>query len=64
MVQVAVERAPPGYPGEIDGKRSNKAQLEAAMKPVVEFQRKYNVHIYIGEFSAIRWRRTAVPAAT
>ena len=24
-------------------------------KPVVEFQRKYGVHIYIGEFSAIRW---------
>ena len=43
------------YPGEIDGKRWDKAQLEAALKPVVEFQRKYNVHIYIGEFSAIRW---------
>ena len=22
---------------------------------MVDFQRKYNVHIYIGEFSAIRW---------
>ena len=43
------------YPGEIDGKRWDKAQLEAALKPVVEFQRKYGVHIYIGEFSAIRW---------
>jgi hypothetical protein len=43
------------YPGEIDGKRWDKAQLEAALRPVVEFQRKYNVHIYIGEFSAIRW---------
>jgi len=43
------------YPGEIDGKRWDKAQLEAALKPVVEFQQKYNVHIYIGEFSAIRW---------
>ena len=37
-------------PGEIEGKRWDKAQLEAALKPVVEFQRKYNVHIYIGEF--------------
>ncbi len=43
------------YPGEIEGKRWDKAQLEAALKPVVEFQRKYGVHIYIGEFSAIRW---------
>jgi endoglucanase len=25
------------------------------LKQVAEFQRKYNVHIYIGEFSAIRW---------
>ena len=43
------------YPGQIDGKPWDKAQLEAALKPVVEFQRKYGVHIYIGEFSAIRW---------
>ena len=43
------------YPGEIEGKRWDKAQLEAALKPVVEFQRQYNVHVYIGEFSAIRW---------
>ena len=43
------------YPGEIEGKRWDKAQLEAALAPVVEFQRKYGVHIYIGEFSAIRW---------
>ena len=25
------------------------------LKPVVDFQRKYGVHVYIGEFSAIRW---------
>jgi hypothetical protein len=43
------------YPGEIEGKRWDKAQIEAALKPVVDFQRKYNVHMYIGEFSAIRW---------
>ena len=43
------------YPGEIDGKQWDKTQLEAALKPVVEFQRSYGVHIYIGEFSAIRW---------
>jgi arabinogalactan endo-1,4-beta-galactosidase len=43
------------YPGEIEGKRWDKAQLETALRPAIEFQRKYNVHIYVGEFSAIRW---------
>ena len=43
------------YPGEIDGKQWDKTALEAALKPVVDFQRRYGVHIYIGEFSAIRW---------
>lgn len=43
------------YPGEIDGKRWDKTALEAALQPVVEFQQRYGVHIYIGEFSAIRW---------
>jgi hypothetical protein len=43
------------YPGEIDGKMWDKAQLELALKPVVDFQKNYGVHIYIGEFSAIRW---------
>jgi endoglucanase len=43
------------YPGQIDGVQWDKAQLEAALRPAVEFQRTYGVHIYIGEFSAIRW---------
>lgn len=43
------------YPGEIDGKYWDKAQLAAALKPAIDFQKNYNVHIYIGEFSAIRW---------
>lgn len=43
------------YPGPIKGEMWDKARLEKALAPVVEFQRKYNVHIYIGEFSAIRW---------
>ena len=43
------------YPGEIQGKVWNKAELERALQPAVDFQRRYNVHIYIGEFSAIRW---------
>jgi len=43
------------YPGLIEGKPWDKAQLEAALRPVVEFQKAYGVQIYIGEFSAIRW---------
>jgi hypothetical protein len=43
------------YPGVIDGTQWDKAALEAALKPVVEFQQAYGVRIYIGEFSAIRW---------
>jgi len=43
------------YPGEIEGKHWDKAQLEAALKPAIDFQKTYGVHIYIGEFSAIRW---------
>lgn len=43
------------YPGIIEGKRWDKAQLEAALQPVIDFQRTYGAHIYIGEFSAIRW---------
>lgn len=43
------------YPGEIARKHWDKAALEAALRPVVEFQQRYGVHIYIGEFSAIRW---------
>ncbi len=43
------------YPGEIDGKYWDKHALEETLRPVIEFQRAWNVHIYVGEFSAIRW---------
>ncbi|HBC88666.1 MAG TPA: hypothetical protein DCZ94_17110 [Lentisphaeria bacterium] len=43
------------YPGMIDGKMWDKAELERNLKPVIDFQKKYGVHIYVGEFSAIRW---------
>lgn len=43
------------YPGEIDGRKWDKDQLRRALRPVIEFQRDYGAHIYIGEFSAIRW---------
>lgn len=46
---------PVAYPGVIEGKLWDKAALERALAPVVNFQKNFNVHIYMGEFSAIRW---------
>jgi len=43
------------YPGEIGGVKWDKEQLRKVLAPVREFQLAYNVHIYCGEFSAIRW---------
>jgi hypothetical protein len=43
------------YPGEIGGSHWDKTRLRAVLAPVREFQLAYNVHIYVGEFSAIRW---------
>jgi endoglucanase len=43
------------YPGRIDGQFWDKEALREAMRPAIEFQQAYNVHIYVGEFSAIRW---------
>lgn len=43
------------YPGEVSGKHWDKAELLKSLQPVIDFQKKYNVHIYVGEFSAIRW---------
>ncbi len=43
------------YPGEIGGKYYDKEVLRQILDPVVRYQRDYGVHIYIGEFSAIRW---------
>jgi hypothetical protein len=46
---------PVPYPGIIDGKMWDKNELRTNMKRVLDWQRDYNVHIYVGEFSAIRW---------
>jgi aryl-phospho-beta-D-glucosidase BglC (GH1 family) len=43
------------YPGMIGGKMWDKEQLRRALKPALDFQKDYGVHMYIGEFSAIRW---------
>jgi len=42
------------YPGKIAGQDWDKAALQKALAPVVDYQKKYHVAIYIGEFSAIR----------
>ena len=46
---------PTVYPGEINGVYWDKTKLREIMAPVLEFQQKYDVPIYVGEFSAIRW---------
>ena len=46
---------PTEYPGKISNVEWNKEQLRRVLQPVREFQLAYNVHIYVGEFSAIRW---------
>ncbi|MBS1371274.1 MAG: cellulase family glycosylhydrolase [Lentisphaeria bacterium] len=43
------------YPGMIAGKMWNRAALEKEMAPVVAFQKKYNVPVYVGEFGVARW---------
>ncbi|MGE5351504.1 MAG: cellulase family glycosylhydrolase [Acidobacteriota bacterium] len=43
------------YPDTIEGKYWDKNTLAEKLSPVVEFQNRYRVPVYIGEFSAIRW---------
>jgi len=43
------------YPGKINGVETDKEMLRGHLAPVREFQLAYNVQIYVGEFSAIRW---------
>ncbi len=43
------------YPGEIGGERWDQERLREALQPARDYQLEFNVPIYIGEFSAIRW---------
>ena len=43
------------YPGYISGQYWDKEALLDSLQPVIDFQNKYSVAIYVGEFSAIRW---------
>ena len=52
---VGNDRTGINYPGAIGGRHVGKGQLRQALRPAVEYQRDYNVAIYLGEFSAVRW---------
>ncbi len=43
------------YPGRINGEVWDKERLREEMLPAIEFQKAFNVQIYVGEFSAVRW---------
>lgn len=42
------------YPGTIAKAPWDRAALERAMQPAIDFAARYRVHLYVGEFSAIR----------
>lgn len=46
---------PLAYPGVVDGRPWDRAALEASIAPAVAFAQKHRVHLYVGEFSALRW---------
>ena len=43
------------YPGTFQGRPFDREALRRYLQPVRDFQRAYNVHVVIGEFSAVRW---------
>jgi endoglucanase len=43
------------YPGWIGLHHWDRARMEAVVRPVVAFQRRWHVPIYVGEFSVVRW---------
>ena len=43
------------YPGEINGIMWDKTAIERAIEPATTFAKRYRVHLYVGEFSVIRW---------
>ena len=53
---VAGRPEPVSYPAVIAGREWNRNTVEQALEPVAEFQRRYRVPVFIGEFSAPRWR--------
>lgn len=49
----------PIYPGEFKNQIFDREALRRYLQPVREFQQAYNVHVMIGEFSAVRWAEGA-----
>ena len=43
------------YPGPIEGKPWDRQALQESLAPAIAFTKRYRVHLYVGEFSAIRW---------
>ncbi len=43
------------YPGVINGVQWDKQEMREALAPARDYQLEFNVPMYIGEFSAIRW---------
>lgn len=43
------------YPGRIGGLFWDRGEIERQLAPVIGFQEKFNVPIYVGEFSVIAW---------
>ncbi len=43
------------YPGLINNTNWGKDRLRSILQPVHEWQQRYNLPIYVGEFGAIRW---------
>ena len=55
VTSVVKEDNPVSYPGEINGVYWNKEKLRETLAPVLVFQKKFDVPVFVGEFSAIRW---------
>jgi hypothetical protein len=47
----------PEYPGKIGRKHWDKEQLRKSLKPLRNFQKRHNVPVLVGEFSAARWAK-------
>lgn len=43
------------YPGKIDGAEWNKVHIDSTLQCIRDFQQKYPVPFFVGEFSAARW---------
>lgn len=54
-ISEAMEKVGVAYPGVADGVLWNRARMEEELAPVVDFQRKHRVPIFVGEFSVVRW---------